>query len=456
MKSDNEETASTTRNTSRTSRSFQLLKSTAISSLASLLKPALPFPSAGVERADSSRINTPERTRPININVKVQRQTHTSTNDVFRNEGRDASENSHRTSHSRSLDHRGSRNSDKGAAGQHPGSAPRIGTGAGCLHSKGVQRLSPTHVKRMLSSFHQEPLRLGQSSQITETRPSPKNRIPTASVFTSPPVSQISSPLDSSLEQPNETPPLTPDSFNDGYLSDTQPSPYMDRFTANVQSEDSSFERLLVDDTISAVDDSPDDGYDEEALSAGTMAERISDVKAGKKPERPGRPCLLQAPEENSGSKELDADEWIGLEYTIELSARERRRTDTEVTPTEGEYSKSRESWLALHPDIDHPEILDAEFNQWRTWRQHLDSEESTKLRDSTDKSAMTTSKSLVSRSGGSLQRPIERAWWAKGQPSQQTAIHQTGLFTELTTRHKRAKTVGCLRELVSSDSHRA
>ncbi|KAJ7638387.1 hypothetical protein FB45DRAFT_902689 [Roridomyces roridus] len=59
-----------------------------------------------------------------------------------------------------------------------------------------------------------------------------------------------------------------------------------------------------------------------------------------------------------------DKEEWYGLEYTLELSTRERRVSETQVHSA-GEHSKSRESWAAIHQGT--------EYHQWKNWHRYLD-----------------------------------------------------------------------------------
>lgn len=45
-----------------------------------------------------------------------------------------------------------------------------------------------------------------------------------------------------------------------------------------------------------------------------------------------------------------DADEWYGLEYTLELSCRERRASECDHDPSAGEHSKVRLLFISLRP----------------------------------------------------------------------------------------------------------
>ncbi|KAJ7067868.1 hypothetical protein C8F01DRAFT_1116061 [Mycena amicta] len=117
--------------------------------------------------------------------------------------------------------------------------------------------------------------------------------------------------------------------------------------------------------------------HEDEEIS---MRPHSQEIKAGKKPARPiDYDTLLDdisvEPENtNVGTGVLaeDADEWYGLEYTLELSTRERRASETPAVST-GEHSKSVESWLAMHEGTVHPFYEDEEFSQWKDWHRYLD-----------------------------------------------------------------------------------
>ncbi|KAK7051343.1 hypothetical protein VNI00_004843 [Paramarasmius palmivorus] len=67
----------------------------------------------------------------------------------------------------------------------------------------------------------------------------------------------------------------------------------------------------------------------------------------------------------------LDDSEWYGLEYTLELSVKERRASETgymSAYESQGEFSKSRESFAALHGYEDQ-----FAYYQWQNWRNYLD-----------------------------------------------------------------------------------
>ncbi|KAJ7477216.1 hypothetical protein B0H11DRAFT_1296087 [Mycena galericulata] len=130
---------------------------------------------------------------------------------------------------------------------------------------------------------------------------------------------------------------------------------------------------------------------DDSDAQYATVRPHSLEIKEGKKPERPiDFETLLadisgdaDSPEAlilSSGdldanapviSKE-DKDEWYGLEYTLELSTRERRASETHSS-TAGEHSKSRESWAAIHQGTIHPFFEDEEYYQWKNWHRYLE-----------------------------------------------------------------------------------
>ncbi|KAL1676777.1 hypothetical protein EV122DRAFT_279801 [Schizophyllum commune] len=71
-----------------------------------------------------------------------------------------------------------------------------------------------------------------------------------------------------------------------------------------------------------------------------------------------------------------DSEEWVGLEYSIELSTRERHISDTLSHASAGEHSKSRESWAVLHAGTMHPIVEEEEYARWVNWHRYLDQQE--------------------------------------------------------------------------------
>ncbi|KAJ6567368.1 hypothetical protein DFH09DRAFT_1156767 [Mycena vulgaris] len=112
---------------------------------------------------------------------------------------------------------------------------------------------------------------------------------------------------------------------------------------------------------------------------------RSVEVKEGKKPARPIDFDVLLADISSDvvagdagagavgdAAPEDDKDEWYGLEYTLELSTRERRASETQSFSA-GEHSKSRESWAAIHQGTIHPFFEDEEYYQWKNWHRYLE-----------------------------------------------------------------------------------
>jgi len=92
-----------------------------------------------------------------------------------------------------------------------------------------------------------------------------------------------------------------------------------------------------------------------------------------------------------------DPEDWYGLEYTLELSSRERQPSDTQSFSAGGEHSKvnrcpftslarlqrfidnirqSRESWAAIHQGTIHPFFEDEDYYQWKNWHRSLDKQD--------------------------------------------------------------------------------
>lgn len=90
-----------------------------------------------------------------------------------------------------------------------------------------------------------------------------------------------------------------------------------------------------------------------------------------------------------------NAEEWVGLEYALEVSKADAHPPRVEENRVaEGEYSKvcggslvsrltahastaqSRESWIALHQDYFDPDIEEWAFHQWQRWHSHLERED--------------------------------------------------------------------------------
>ncbi|KAG5634688.1 hypothetical protein H0H81_001093 [Sphagnurus paluster] len=162
-----------------------------------------------------------------------------------------------------------------------------------------------------------------------------------------------------SWDEPSATPPLTPDSFNDP----ANLSPILTIESDKYENEEQE---------------------DEE----NRLASHLLEIKEGKKPARsicydtliedaPGHSPSNSFQIENDTQETHpaiaafdDRDEWYGLEYTLELSCRQRLPSDTKSA---GEHSRSRESWAAIHQGSIHPFFEDEEYYHWKNWHRHLD-----------------------------------------------------------------------------------
>ncbi|KAK1220257.1 hypothetical protein PQX77_016993 [Marasmius sp. AFHP31] len=105
------------------------------------------------------------------------------------------------------------------------------------------------------------------------------------------------------------------------------------------------------------------------------------EVREGKKPERPiyFDTLIEDVASDNAGADRLEYndDGWYGLEYTLELSVKERRASETySYDESAGEFSKSHESWAALRKGTIHPFLEDDDYYQWKNWHRYLDRED--------------------------------------------------------------------------------
>ncbi|KAG6810463.1 hypothetical protein H0H92_011752 [Tricholoma furcatifolium] len=122
---------------------------------------------------------------------------------------------------------------------------------------------------------------------------------------------------------------------------------------------------------------------EEHALEWAANHSYSSEIREGKKPDRgfqsyefqDERPGDCDSKNEPLTREALgvynDQDEWYGLEYTMELSCRERHPSDG--TKSAGEHSKSRESWAAIHQGTVHPYFEDEDYYEWKNWHRFLD-----------------------------------------------------------------------------------
>ncbi|KAF9464273.1 hypothetical protein BDZ94DRAFT_1308053 [Collybia nuda] len=161
------------------------------------------------------------------------------------------------------------------------------------------------------------------------------------------------------------TPPLTPDSFDDyplpaSTLSDS-PTEIWNELYPEWAKDQSGY-------------------YDEDEYPPSNSLE----IQEGKRPERPiyhdSSITSLQrsTPAPQTFQKAPQDDEWFGLEYTLELSTRERRPSGAQSFSV-GEHSKSRESWAALHQGMIHPFFEDEDYYQWKNWHRYLDRQDERK-----------------------------------------------------------------------------
>ncbi|KAI0091878.1 hypothetical protein BDY19DRAFT_565791 [Irpex rosettiformis] len=112
-------------------------------------------------------------------------------------------------------------------------------------------------------------------------------------------------------------------------------------------------------------------------------------IRAGKQPERS---VWNTAPTEDTqkvigstdvnaiSTLETDTNDWYGLEETLEISMRECMRSNSS-TCSDGEFSKSFESWLVMHNGYVHPHSAQQEYRRWRNWHKRLDLETQSKER---------------------------------------------------------------------------
>ncbi|KAL0562854.1 hypothetical protein V5O48_019224 [Marasmius crinis-equi] len=106
-----------------------------------------------------------------------------------------------------------------------------------------------------------------------------------------------------------------------------------------------------------------------------------TETREGKKPERPicYDTLIDDIVSETAGANRMDDNEegWYGLEYTLELSVKERRASETySYDESAGEFSKSHESWAALRRGTIHPFFEDEDYYQWKNWHRYLDRED--------------------------------------------------------------------------------
>ncbi|KAJ3842625.1 hypothetical protein F5878DRAFT_722084 [Lentinula raphanica] len=164
--------------------------------------------------------------------------------------------------------------------------------------------------------------------------------------------------IPSMLSSLGDTPPLSPDSSSCGTSS--------------------SLSQLAGSQPISRINIAPihhDNNHDPQGKP------KLEEIREGKKPER--TIChdpmndIAQTNSAASDTQPDNASEWYGLEYTLELSCKERHASETYACDNNmGESSRSRESWAALRRGTIHPFFEDEDYHQWKNWHKHLDREE--------------------------------------------------------------------------------
>ncbi|KAJ3780805.1 hypothetical protein GGU10DRAFT_391037 [Lentinula aff. detonsa] len=173
--------------------------------------------------------------------------------------------------------------------------------------------------------------------------------------------------VSSMLSSLNDTPPLSPDSASFG--------------------TNSSISQLATDKgPPSDMRDQFDQYEERHAIIYPQERPKLEEIREGKKPERTICPDTLidHMAEEDSSDHQTndqtpidDTDEWYGLEYTLELSCKERRASETYSCDEHvGESSRSHESWAALRRGTIHPFFEDKDYHQWKNWHKHLDRED--------------------------------------------------------------------------------
>ncbi|KAF7982350.1 hypothetical protein HWV62_29074 [Athelia sp. TMB] len=165
------------------------------------------------------------------------------------------------------------------------------------------------------------------------------------------------------------TPPLTPDSFHGLLLSPAAFSEY----------EESGRYQYRFQDQPPLQDCHQDTGAQKESKSAypGLCIREdrfkpyeflIADVS--------GNESTTFNPDETIDGNALSDNEWYGLDYTIELSKRDRRGSESTDPLSGGEHSKSRESWAVIRQGTVPPVFEDEDYCTWKRWHRYLDKEQ--------------------------------------------------------------------------------
>ncbi|KAJ7122913.1 hypothetical protein C8R44DRAFT_852693 [Mycena epipterygia] len=246
---------------------------------------------------------------------------------------------------------------------------------SGSFSSSGFQQVSALHSHGSSKldeggrTPHYELLASPLGSEFTPSSSEYSHQPPSASVsFSSSDFQQVSASDSYGSSEPDDTPPLTPESL----IADIALlSPTSDSVELGYAYE---YSEMRMD-------------VDADADLYEYARPHSVEIKAGKRPERPIDFDALLADISNEsdaalvsdtpasggdGGDEDDKDEWYGLEYTLELSTRERRASETHSFSA-GEHSKSRESWAAIHQGTIHPFFEDEEYYQWKNWHRYLE-----------------------------------------------------------------------------------
>lgn len=111
-------------------------------------------------------------------------------------------------------------------------------------------------------------------------------------------------------------------------------------------------------------------------------------IREGKRPAQPTSFTEDSEDEDTNSVSENDStqaepdhsimheDAWVGMGHVLAISRKERRASGPPCVPV-GEYSKSRESWLAMHAGFISPNREDWAYRRWRAWHEWLDRQES-------------------------------------------------------------------------------
>ncbi|KAF4602492.1 hypothetical protein EYR40_005701 [Pleurotus pulmonarius] len=276
-----------------------------------------------------------------------------------------------------------------------------------------AQQVSPTHVKRLLSSFYEPSQAYNDDNRPVAIKPD-----------------YVNAPsLDPSPVLSDRTPPLTPDSFHDTGGSLPSVTPRL-RFQSAFDEEGLG---LAFEDNTDLVDFEHSYGIQnaenqhrrtDYVQEDGVYAPALSrSVQQGKRPlylteDFDGRPTTADNPRDTEALADVvDGEEWVGLKYTIELSTRERHRTQSQQPIIQGQHSKSRASWAILHQEVTHPAMIEEEFYHWRQWHKFLEQHEQ---REKQRKSSQRHSHGVQQPNNETAAQDNEKqakegAWWVIG-----------------------------------------